>query len=280
VTALGPGEIEVRRRPLVLLSLALVRLACGFCLVSPLAALVAGSGVGAHAHGDRALFESGGYLLLEVARVQGPALVATLRGLLPLFTLGLAITVAANAVLLHALNERELTSMSWLTAALRRCPAFLVVAVGTALAQGALFIIGIVLAEGVPDSLANPVRVTALQAAVWLLVLTLLGALGGFADVTKAALVRDDATLSQALARAAICVQKRPLAASFGWLPYALVFVGGAALVGQLVEALDVSRPGVWRVWLVFALHQLVVLTGVTLRAAWFAKALRVVATT
>lgn len=281
MTVLGPGEIQARRRPFVVLALALVRLLCGLCLASPLAALVAASGVGLQARGDRALFESGGYLLLEVTRLQGPALLATARGLWPLFLLGLAITVAGNGVLLHALNERErLTSPSWVTEALRRFPALLIVGVGTALAQGALFIIGIVLADGVPDSLANPVRVTALQGVVWLLTLALLGAIGGFADVTKAALVRDDAKLSRALAHAAACAQKRPFAAIYGWLPYALLLIVSAALTGRVVEVLDIARPGAWRVALVFALHQLVVLFSQALRAAWFARALRLVAST
>jgi hypothetical protein len=280
MTALGPGEIQARRRPLVVLALALLRLLCGFCLASPLAALVSASGVGLQARGDRTLFEGGGYLLLEVARLQGPSLLSTSRGLLPLFLLGLTITVAGNAVLLYALNVREsLTSLAWVTTALRRLPAFLVVAVGTALAQGALFIVGIVLAGGVPDALASPVRVTALQGAVWLFTLALLAAMGGFADVTKAALVRNDAKLSQALAHAAVCVQKRPVATSFGWVPQALTFAAAAGLVAAFVGTVDVSRPGAWRVAFVFTSHQLLVLVSLTLRAAWFAKALRLVAT-
>ena len=281
MTVLGPGELRARHRPVVIAAIAAVRLSCGFCLALPLSALVAESGVGLRAQGDRALFEGGGYLLLEAARLQGPAVLAALRGLLPVLLLGFAATAACNAALLHALNLRErLTSLSWLTDALRQFPAFVLIGVGTVFAQGALLLVGGIASGSVPDSLSAPVRATLLQAAIWLLALVAAAALGGFSDMVKAALVRDDTTLSLALAHAYSSAQKRHFAACFGWLPYAALFVASAAATAKFVEALDVSRPGAWRVALVFTLHQLVVLLSVALRAAWFAKTLRLTATT
>ena len=97
MTPLGPSEMRARRRPFVVLSIAGVRLLLGLCLALPLASLVAESGVGQSPRGDRALFEGGGYLLLEVLRVQGANLAATARGLVPLLLLGLLVTAACNA---------------------------------------------------------------------------------------------------------------------------------------------------------------------------------------
>ena len=51
-------------------------------------------------------------------------------------------------------------------------------------------------------------------------------------------------------------------------------------IAAQLTGWLDVSRPGTWRITLVFVAHQLVVLASVALRAAWYARALRLTATT
>ena len=104
MNALGPGEIRARRRPFVVLAIAGLRILSGFCLAWPLASLVASSGVGLRPEGDRALFEAGGYLLLELLRLQGGALTAASRGLVPVLLLGLVLTAACNAALLVALN--------------------------------------------------------------------------------------------------------------------------------------------------------------------------------
>ena len=50
-------------------------------------------------------------------------------------------------------------------------------------------------------------------------------------------------------------------------------------LAGKLTEIIDVARPGAWRVACFFAIHQLVVLSSLTARATWYARALRLVAT-
>ncbi len=277
----GPGEIRARRRPFVVVGVALVRFFSGLCLALPLASLVADSGVGLRAEGDRALFESGGYLLLEIARLHGAALVATARGLVPVLGLGMLLTAICNALLLVALNTREkLSGASWCSTALARLPALCVVAAGCGFAQVALLLTGAIAADAVPEPMTRPVLASLLQVGVWLAVLLAASALGGFADVVKAALVRDEAPLKLALPRAWHCLRQRPLGASFGWLPYGALYVAAALLVAKVVEVLDVSQPGAWRLGVVFALHQLVVLASVAARAAWFAKALRVVATT
>ena len=277
--ALGPGEIRARRRPLVIAGIAVLRLFAGFGLAWPLSSLISGS-VGQRSEGDRALFEGGGYLLLEVVRLRGSELMAVARGLLPMLVLGLALTAACNAGLLVALNVKgRLDRAAWLSRAFERLPAILLVGVGTALGQLALIVAGVIAVSAIPESLVRPVATSAAQACVWLVVALAAGALGGFADVAKAAFVRHESPLMGGLARAWLCLRQRPIRAAFGWFPYALGFSLAVFLTAELCELLDVSRPGAWRVAAVFALHQLVILTSVAARAAWFARALRLAAT-
>jgi len=281
MSALGPAEIAARRRPGLVLIIAGVRILAGFCLAFPLSSLVAGSGVGQRSQGDRALFEGGGYLLLELLRVQGNALLAAARGLVPLLLLALAVTCACNVALLVALDSRErLTSLDWLGRAWARLPAQLVLVAGAALAQFVLLLLGSAALGGIPESLAKPVLTTAAQAAAILVIALLLGAVGGFADVAKAALVRHEARLNEGLARAWVCARHRPFRAFFGWLPYSALFLLTALLAAKLSEALDVSRPGAWRIAAVFVAHQLVIVVSIACRAAWFSRCLRLAATT
>lgn len=280
MSAAGPGQLRARSRPLLVLNIAGVRALLGLCLAWPLASLIADSGVGARPEGDRALFENGGYLLLEVARVQGPALVATARGLLPLLALGLLLNAVCSAALLAGLNQQG--RLSWVEVArraLERSPALLVIGAGTGLAQLVLALIGSSVAAALPEPLARPVATTLGQAAVWLVVALLVGGLGGVSDVAKASLVRHEARLTEALACASRLALRRPWLSCFGWLPYALPFVSSAALAAQLSELCDVSRPGAWRVLVVLLAHQLVIVVAVAARAAWYARALRLTAT-
>lgn len=280
MSALGPGEIRARRRPFVVLAIAGLRLLAGFCLAWPLASLVSLSGAGLRPEGDRALFEGGGYLLLELLRLEGSALAAAGRGLVPICVLGLVLTGACNAALLVALNLRERLGLrGWLGRAFDRLPALLVLGAGTALGQLALIVAGVVAAGAMPEPLAKPVLATLGQAAVWLLVALLAGALGGFSDVVKAALVRHESRLVEGLSHARRCLRYSPIRASFGWFPYALGLLAAAYVGAQLSERLDVSRAGAWRVVGVLLVHQLVVVVSVACRAAWFARALRLVAT-
>jgi hypothetical protein len=280
VTALGPGEIRARRRPFVVLGIAGLRILAGFCLAWPLASLISTSGVGLRPEGDRALFEGGGYLLLELLRLQGGALAAAARGLVPVLVLALVLTAASNAALLVALNSRErLTVRGWLARALDRVPALLVLGAGTALGQLVLVVAGVLATGAVPEPLAKPVATTLAQAALWLVVGLSAGALGGFADVVKASLVRHESRLVDGLARAFRCLRHSPIRASFGWFPCAFAFLVSALAAAALTESLDVSRSGAWRVGAVLLVHQLVIVVSVAARAAWFARALRMVAT-
>lgn len=286
MSALGPGEIRARRRPGLVAVVALSRLFMGFCLAWPLSSLLAASGVGLRPEGDRLLFEGGGYLLLDVLRLRGGELEAVARGLLPVLGLGLLLTAACNTALLVGLNQApsaplrgRLQLRELLARASERLPAMVVLGIGTALAQLLLILGGSLTVAAVPESSAEPVKTTVMQLTVWFVVALAAGGVGGFSDLVKASLVRHDSRLVDALSRGWVCLQRRPVRASFGWFPYALAFLLVALLAAQLSELVDVSRPGGWRVGLVFAVHQLVVVTSVAARSAWYARALRVVAT-
>jgi hypothetical protein len=271
--------MRARARPFVVLGIAGLRLACGFCLAFPLASLLSESGVGQTARGDRVLFESGGYLLLEILRVAGPELLAMARGLLPLVLLGLLLTAACNAALLLALNLRgKLELRPWLSRALAGVPAFVAVGLGSGLTQLVCVLLGALLVDTIPETMTRPVATTALQLALWLLLSLVIGAIGSFSDVVKAALVRHDAGVAHALKHAARCAARAPLRTCLGFLPYAVAFLVALWGASELTSLLDVSAPGAWRVALVFALHQAVIVSSVALRAAWYARALRLAA--
>jgi hypothetical protein len=280
VTALGPSELGAARRPFVVLGIALGRLAFGFCLALPLASLVGESGVGFQPDGDRVLFESSGYLLLEVARLQGGHISAAFRGLLPLIGLGLAFSLLCNAALLVALNvSGKLDARRWLTASLARAPGLLLLAGGTALVQGLLLGCGALAASAVPDPLtgARPHDLSVI--VIWLCAALLAGAAGGLADIAKAAAVRYQTSLGASLRIALRALRQYPLRACLGWLPFAAAAPLALTCASALTSSLDVSQPGKWRIAAVLLLHQAVILLSVALRATWYARALRVAAT-
>jgi hypothetical protein len=280
VNALGPGDIRARRRPGLVLVVAGLRLLTGFCLAWPLSSLLAESGVRLRPEGDRVLFEGGGYVLLEMLRLRGAELEAVARGLLPVFGLGLLLTAVCNAALLVGLNlQGRLAARELLARAGERVPALVVLGVGTALAQLLVLLAGSLTSAAVPDSLAEPVKTTVMQLLVWLVVAVVTGGLGGFSDLVKASLVRHESRLVEALSRAWRRLLRRPIRASFGWVPYAFAFLLAALVAAKVSELVDVSRAGAWRVTLVFAVHQMVVVTSVAARSAWYARALRIVAT-
>ena len=276
----GPGEHRAASRPLVIASLALVRLLAGFALALPLASVAAESGVGHHAAGDRVLFEAGGYQLLELLRLQGPSLLATLRGLLPLLPGGLLLTAACNVVLLVTLDTQgSLRLAEWLPRSVQRLPVVLTIGAGAGLCQLAVLMLGGSLVAAVPSWMTRPVQQSALELGTWLVFLALASAVGGVADVAKACSVRHESGFAQALQHTAARLRARPLVTCFGWLPYGAVFVAAVLAVAPVTEALDVSSPGAWRVVLVLVCHQAVIALAVALRAAWYARALRLAAT-
>jgi hypothetical protein len=97
-------------------------------------------------------------------------------------------------------------------------------------------------------------------------------------DLSRAAAVRHELGAKLSLLFALDVARRSPLSALLGWLPYAAagaLLVLGAALA---TVAADVSQAGQARVLAVLLLHQLTLLGLLVLRAAWLARALRLVA--
>jgi hypothetical protein len=155
-----------------------------------------------------------------------------------------------------------------------------VLSAGATLTQGVLALIGLSAVAAVPQPLYRAVPSTLAQAAAVLLLGLLVGSLGGAADVAKAALVRHDSSLNEALRHALKCLRRSPFVAALGWLPWAALFALLAFVGAELCASIDVARAGGWRVWMVFGIHQLLVVSAVFARTAWYARALRLVATT
>ena len=279
MSVLGPSEIRALRRPFALLAVALSRAFFGFVLAFPLASVVSASSIGSRAEGDRLLFESGGYWLFEVVRVQSDALLAAARGAVPVLLLGLLLTAFSNAALLVALNERERISPgAWLGRAAARLGTFTALGAATTFGQLLLGGAAFLMASEVPELATAPRGASLLELGIWLLAATAAGALGGFSDLTRASLVRHETTLLVALERAFLCLRRHPLRGAFGFVPFAAL-LGLVAWVGAaLTERLDVGRYGTWRLVCVIAVHQLVILAAVACRGGWYARALRLVA--
>jgi hypothetical protein len=126
--------------------------------------------------------------------------------------------------------------------------------------------------------MTRPAATTAVTVGLWLLLGLAMGAIGSFSDMVKAALVRHGAGVTHALKHGARCARRAPFRTCLGFLPYGLAFLVALGGASHLTGLLDVSAPGAWRVALVFAMHQAVILLSVALRAAWYARALRLAA--
>jgi hypothetical protein len=247
-------------------------------LALPFVEVVAAAGITRFPGGDRLLFEPSGLYLLELLRLAGPEFVALARGsLLLLLPLTCALLVA-RAVSLVALTDGPGPLGVLLARALPLVPAFLAIAGLTALAQvltlGGFVWVGAQL-EGAftAGSERRADLAFALVALLGVLASLLLGAL---AELARASAAQERSGALRSLSRALELARSHPRRllsrwASLGMLGLALVLVAA-----RVTEHVDVGRAGAWRVALVFALHQLVVLTLVALHTAWLKTAVSV----
>jgi len=269
-----------RRTVAITLDFAL-RSAGGLMLALPIAAVVAGTGIGHFPEGDRLLFEPGGLFTVEVAR-------RLLGSLAPLATTSLAMALALalalvvpHSALLVALAERdESPAPAFWGRAAGRVPALLALSGLGLAAQLVAWTVGTAVGSGASTVFAQ-------SAAPW----PEVGHVAGFALGGALALVvgvtRD---LSRAAAvvhgfdgRGALeCGLRTLLSSSRDALP---AFVGPALLsalsvvVGALaVTALDVSRPGTWRLLAVLIVHQGVGYALAWCRALWLSSSIDLVA--
>jgi hypothetical protein len=256
------------------------RLVGAFVLAYPAARTLGAFGPMASPEADQALFEPGGYHLLEALRLAGHAVPASVESAAVLLSavgiLGLVPLALAQA----SLAAPGGTPADWGARAAAVLPRLLVLGGGTMLARAGLVIGGLV-AVGAASTLGEGARdervPVALGAAVLAPLLSLWLLLGIVQDLARASVVRLDATVGDGLSRALTTLRERP-AAVLG--AYALLTLAGGSAVGLAAwaaGALDVSRPGSARVWGAFAAHQSAVLALVVLRVAWLGRALALV---
>jgi len=291
---LEPGEIRARRRPRAVLFVWLWELACALLLATPVHAW-AKAVWGAHPDGDAVLFRPGGHALLTWLADAGPALGIVVRTtflLLVVFgLLGQIVTGTLIAFLATGTGPRGHAPPA--TFALRAGAASFFPLLGIGIVFGAFegFVLGMglfassgidhALQPRIGDAQAFWARLVVL--GLFVLVTLLVGVVADLARVTIArdAAMSEDRPASMRRAMrdgvvSAVTTARRALGrAALGWgwraaLSIALVYAG--ALAGDIV-----GGRGGGALWLLFVVHQLIVLVRAGLRASWLANALRLV---
>jgi hypothetical protein len=97
-------------------------------------------------------------------------------------------------------------------------------------------------------------------------------------DLASAAAVAADSDTRRALAMGWDALLRAPKAVARGVATPLVAATGLGGLGAALAGALDVARPGTWRVVAVLVVHQCVVLGWTLARAHWLGRAARVVA--
>lgn len=273
--------IRAQRRPGGVLAFWALRLLAAWLLAAPIAGALGGSGVSRFPEGDALLFAPGATYLMEalrrglgplVAGLQNAAWFAVILGYLSLVPL---------AGLLYALcHAGRLRPGDVARAALEQLAPFTLLAGLTLLAQAAVAVLGIILVSVLRASIYASMDVR--SADLWLLgavglVLLVVLWVGLVEDLARAALVRHQRGLGSALSRALHTARQRPLAALSAWLVPAIWSIAVVAVGALAVGRLHVEHGGSWRVLGALALHQLVALALVGLKAQWLAAALRLV---
>lgn len=292
--ALEPNEIRARRRPRAVLFVWAWELACAFLIATPIHSW-AKSVWGAHPDGDAVLFRPGGHALLSWLGDDGPALGIVFRttiiALAVFSVLGQIITGALVASLATGLGKRGRTpSMALsLRAGIRAFFPLLSVGVLGGALEGSILGIGLAVSSATDNALqASLGDARAFTARLAVLALFVGAALivGIIADLARVAVARDIAlagdrpapmlrSMRDGLVAAASTTRRAIGRATLAWgwrtvLSLALIWIGARA--GDIA-----GGRGGGALWLLFGLHQLVILARAGLRASWLANALRLV---
>lgn len=287
-------EIRARRRPRAILFVWIWELASALLLAAPVHAW-AKNVWGAHPDGDAVLFRPGGHELLTWLAGDSAALAIVVRTtflLLVVFgLLGQFITGTLVAFLSTGTGREGRSPPA--SFALRAGAGAFFPLIGTGIVFGAIegFILGIGLfaSSGVDHALQGRLG-DASSFTARLVVLALFGlaalVVGVVADLARVTIARDVATnLEQPVSMrramrdgivSATTTARRAIGRAFlawGWraaLSMGLVYAG--ALAGGVV-----GGRGGGAIWLLFVVHQAIVLARVGLRASWLANALRLV---
>jgi hypothetical protein len=277
------GEVSLERpvgplrRPGYVLADHGLRVAASTILALPIVGAFAGTGLKDFPKGDRALFEPGGLMLLEVVRALLPAVSGLATASFVSAFLLSALLVVPHAVLLAAMSRAEKRTVSDVVAqAVARLPSVYSLTIAGFLLKcfvfGALVLSGGFVSEQLAGS--DPRRGDlAFLGAIGVAALGWIAA-GIATDLARAACFRGPGSMREVTLAALRALRARPgrIAGSYA------LRLGGAfaliALASLATEKLDVSRADSWRFVAVTLLHQAVALSLAFLRASVLAQAL------
>jgi hypothetical protein len=264
-------------RPLAVALYYACHAAAAALLSLPATALVAGTGIGGFEGGDRLLFEPGGAILAEVARVLSPEAETHVTSSLGAATLLGVLLLAPHAALLVTLSrkEREPPKTVW-GLAFERLPTLLSLSGAAALAQVVLLSGTFILAAEFRASLGSWTTRSADVAYLFAIAVGLFVvlAVGIARDLGRAAAVRGALGAKAALEAGLKALARAPGRALYRWALPAAAGVALVAVGAGLTSVLDVSRPGEWRVALVALVHQIIALALCFCRAFWLSASL------
>ena len=269
-----PSAVAPYRRPVVLLGVYLYRALTALVIAAPVAT-IAQDIVGDRPRGDADLFEPGGVLLAETARLARPALTA-----LPLQTAILVLLfgflgLVPLTALIRALSRPGRARFRDLAAAVGAHLGTFALLFGLALLAQAAAVALLVLGGGAVIRLAGWSGLTAdiARAVVGLLAALATVVLGIVHDLARVSAVHYDQGLYSAAARALRTLRGDKLRAigAYAWRGLLTVAViVGAALLGHLAGLETTGDVAV-----AAAIHQGGVLAAVYLRASWLTAAMR-----
>jgi hypothetical protein len=240
-------------------------------------------GVGRLPGGERALFEPGALLLLEVVRLGWARFARSLASSALVMVLTTLLTLPVTAAVMVRLERPEKTAWRpWLAGAVRSLPTFLMLGGITLLCRaGVLVLIGLSAARYHDVVLVafgdKPADLALVAAAV--VTMLLLGVLGALQDLARAVAVTHSADSYSALQHGLQMAWRRPLRWALPWSA-ATAFTLAAMLVpAGAVAVFDVSRPGAWTPVAQLLVCQTATVLALTSRIWWFDRALRLART-
>ena len=242
----------------------------------PLLLAIQATGMVSGPEGDAVLFRPGSLLLLELLRVGGASLGAGLKLSLLLAAIASVAGLVPLAFALDLLSADDSRFSARVGRALGLFPKFLGLGAIGLLAQAALLLASSLLGAALKALLQHQdERLLSLLPLLTLgLGLLLCGWFGCVIDVARAALVQEELSAREALARALSCLRSQPYRLLVGAYPS----VAGAALAYTcalwVMTRLDLSGPSNVAIALAFGAHQLAVLFAIGWRVRWLDTAL------
>lgn len=269
-----PSAVAPYRRPVVLLGVYGYRALTALVIAAPVATM-AQDIVGDRPRGDADLFEPGGVLLADAARLARPALAALPFQTAILVVLFGFVGLVPLAALIRALSRPGRVRFRELAAAVGQHLGTFALLLGLALLAQAAAVALLVMGGGTVIDLAGWSGLTAdvARAVVGLLAGLAAVALGIVHDLARVSAIHYDQGLYSASARALRTLRGDKLRAIGAYAWRGLLTIGvviGAALLGHLVGTETTGDLAVS-----VAIHQGGVLGAVYLRASWLTAAMR-----